>query len=494
MDGTKSNHDEAEPRDEDTESVVQSFHSSSTYTYEGCGHEPYDTFKHKICQLSQDIGAGEIELLDRIRGGSFNRVVPIAFNTKTNPTPTKAIFRVPRGIEFDEGQEEVAQRERVEDQVATFSLILRKSLPAPRIIAYDASFDNVIKTPFTLYELAEGTRLDAVYKTFSLAQKLQFADDFAKLLSDIEAVQFENAGLLRYARSGSDDDRTRKQNIGQRFELDVEIARFYAGDLQWTDNPLIRIQPTSSLTNLIDELLTANVALEKQLDGPNSDAIWYEYEFLRSAFEGMKEQGVFGVADVTLGTVLPNVLYHGDMAGRNILVTRPLASIDGQDAEWTINSVLDWDDARSVPRVLARQPPTWLWEMNSDELSINAKRFDDVDFDPIPQCSGNNLKIKSQFEEAFVRYTARYIPSYNIEMYHDEAYGRGRWIRRLWLLLLYGPRAYKFWERVALLEEEWPSKYTSHESPKISRNLRYRLHASSIKTRKVLSSSGCCFM
>ena len=40
--------------------------------------------------------------------------------------------------------------------------------------------------------------------------------------------------------------------------------------------------------------------------------------------------------------------------------------------------------------------------------------------------------MKTYFENRFVREKQLYDPSYSMDTYMQEAYGKGRWIRRLW--------------------------------------------------------------
>ena len=80
-----------------------------------------------------------------------------------------------------------------------------------------------------------------------------------------------------------------------------------------------------------------------------------------------------------------NVLWHYDFSAQNIKLRNENSSLEEgfgtstrQDlpeannvhnqspakddaGRWVISEVTDWDDALSIPLVIARHPPTWLW-------------------------------------------------------------------------------------------------------------------------------------
>src|SRR5947207_12624811 len=81
-----------------------------------------------------------------------------------------------------------------------------------------------------------------------------------------------------------------------------------------------------------------------------------------------------------------NILYHCDLEPRNILVVPVYDDIKTRtEQRWRISSVLDWDDALSVPAVLTRMPPVWLWDFSEDDSDDEAIPKDyDGDFDLLP--------------------------------------------------------------------------------------------------------------
>lgn len=76
-----------------------------------------------------------------------------------------------------------------------------------------------------------------------------------------------------------------------------------------------------------------------------------------------------------------SVIWHWDFSARNILIDLmdPVTEISScniadtgdtasrtQAAEWIVSGVIGWDEVKSVPLVLSRKPPYWLWADEED--------------------------------------------------------------------------------------------------------------------------------
>lgn len=71
-----------------------------------------------------------------------------------------------------------------------------------------------------------------------------------------------------------------------------------------------------------------------------------------------------------------------------------------------LRSVLDWDDVLSVPLVLARKPPSWLWfDEDKRTLHWSANRDTKPERDPTP----DELLIKGHFDQLMSRASPTYI-------------------------------------------------------------------------------------
>jgi hypothetical protein len=117
-------------------------------------------------------------------------------------------------------------------------------------------------------------------------------------------------------------------------------------------------------------------------------------------------------------------------------------------AEWAITGVLDWDDVLSVPLVLARKPPAWLW-FNEEERNT----WDgNTDANPHRDLTEDELLIKAHFDQIM----ARADPTYMEDTYH-----RGVWLRALARFGLYGFGDGQDWKRYSGFVREWDEYYAS---------------------------------
>lgn len=87
--------------------------------------------------------------------------------------------------------------------------------------------------------------------------------------------------------------------------------------------------------------------------------------------------------------------------------------------KWVISSVLDWDDVLSVPLILARKPPSWLWR-NEEKLKRGWSGNRDA---PLQRdLTQDELLIKAHFDQIMTCANRNHV---------DDAYHRGPWLRAL---------------------------------------------------------------
>lgn len=161
-----------------------------------------------------------------------------------------------------------------------------------------------------------------------------------------------------------------------------------------------------------------------------------------------------------------NILFHCDLEPRNILVKASSNDVEtSNNQNWRITSILDWDDALSLPPILTRKPPVWLWDFSDDDPDSESIPDDyDGDIDLLPadwyaessgRLSEEDLLIKLHFEECYVRKLKIHSPGMDMGIYYDEAYGKGQWIRRLARFALHGFSDSQDLKRLQRFEEEW---------------------------------------
>lgn len=115
--------------------------SNSTVYYE---QEPFESYKLKVVKLCQDIGYGTPSEIERIEGGSYNRIIGVAFSSSERHD---YVLRIPRHVlDADEAHE-------IKDQVAVLRYLSRYDfLRVPSIAKYDLSKSNALDCQYVLQE------------------------------------------------------------------------------------------------------------------------------------------------------------------------------------------------------------------------------------------------------------------------------------------------------------------------------------------------------
>ncbi|KAF2239095.1 hypothetical protein EV356DRAFT_502042 [Viridothelium virens] len=426
------------------------------------GQEPFTTYKEKIHRLVTDLGATEIESVERIKGGSYNRIAAITARFGEQKSTTKAVFRITRSAYVSWSQElkekKIFEQENdILDHAAIHAALTGRGIPVPRILAYDATHSNVIEAPFTLQQFAYGTRLDHIFDEMTVDEKLSIAGQIANLLGQMEFVRFEGAGTVHHgvSRSRAHSRYPLKMNVFDPIPDDLaEKLKFTTsvGEGHGRKNDR-RID--GAYEYIVDAV---NFRISEEYEAVEPSLELMVLERTKEIVEQMKDTGIFNFHDDPYPQ--PNVLYHWDLEPRNILVKRTHPS----GKVWEISAIVDWDGARAVPPVLARRPPAWLWDKCKSDRSSSVYSFDD-DWDNMPlnryaddsdKITEEGHCIKNHFYNCFVKKMALHYPGYSKSRYLDEAYGRGRVIRRILPFTYCSSGRYnEYWERFAQLSKEW---------------------------------------
>jgi len=117
------------------------------------------------------------------------------------------------------------------------------------------------------------------------------------------------------------------------------------------------------------------------------------------------------------------------------------------EGNWVVSGVLDWDDAMSVPLVLARKPPSWLW---LDEENRDPSWTGNRDVKPKRLLTEDELLIKAHFDHIMARASPSYI---------EDTYRRGPWLRALARFAIYNFEDGVNWNRYDGFVEEWEEYY-----------------------------------
>lgn len=391
-----------------------SLSTTSTIEY---SHEPFSTFAPKVCKLCLAIGLGEPVKVERMAGGEYNRVTKLFFDTGNGPCRfPECVLRNPREVPTDDDPAD-AKKKEIKDQVTVLRLLDREKLmPVPTVLAYDSSSDNAIESPYVFQTCCPGERLSEIYYELPIDEKLEITKLVADLIIRIERVIFPVSGRLISA--GDLPDRC---NDFSTLRTSIGLAPFrLSPDANFPSTP-----SSPSLDDLLGSLINTQISLARDMTLP-----WVIWSRLRQIMLEMKERGL-------LDDKQP-VLWHWDFASWNILVQK-------EDNRWAITAILDWDDAMSVPRVLSREPPIWLWHGNDQNLSAIRREQDML----VPsELTPEQQLVKNQFDS--------YMEA-RVSNYSDDAYNRGRWTRRLAKFALAGFRDEREWEKCMRFMKDWES-------------------------------------
>ena len=464
------------------------YNSTSTYVYagsDGKGHEPYETFQTKVLDLTREICDAQEVQLQQKRGGSYNRVVIVRAIAASEKIA--GIFRIPRNPQLPEDEENRKQEVdvNIQDQVAVSQLLQVHQIPAPNIIAFDASANNAIGSPYVLLELATGVALEDVYGDFSLQEKKQIAESLADFLARMEQVRFSQCGAVRAESRGRTGTPIKASTLTSPIDKLLTIVRGFdtAGIFGYGTAKDDTTYASTSAQELIRDLLKAHLELAVSDWDAESEAKWGAscdvelWRGLRTIFEEFCGLGFFSELDENSHT--GSILYHWDLEPRNILVRRIDAekeTLGGQDAEpaehskaiWIIDKVIDWDKVQAVPPIFARKPPVWLWDFLHEQYCSKPDKYEeftyDGDVDLLPASrydhgqstfSPDDRALRTYFEECFAGTMQKIYPGYNIEAYRDEAYGRGSWVRRIARFALNDLGSGEDIKRFERLKQDW---------------------------------------
>ncbi|KAI0882489.1 uncharacterized protein GGS22DRAFT_195765 [Annulohypoxylon maeteangense] len=337
----------------DSDSDVESDVSSIIFN----DQESFTTFRFRVIDfVIQRIWpyATAEEITVEQMSGEENRIIKVSRQPVGKPESREQyVIRIPK---YDIGQ--------LNSQVANLRFLrLHGKIPAPIILTFDKTSDNILGSKFIIQDYIPGTNLLSSYSSLTHEQRCRVARELGCVYHELLATRSDTPGFLTLSRSGTSPLRI--------VPLEGKIKKFNGS----YDNP-----PTAPDVHkcLVDVFLKRWVILDEPLPGNNS---WPRLrDKLCQVASEMKAGGWFRDCHTSLA--------HLNLVPRNILVnpttdtTRPI-----------ISGILDWDSSVFVPQFMGCQPPMWLWAWNNggyqDESQANA-------MPPTPEAR----QLKRRFEEA----------------------------------------------------------------------------------------------
>ncbi|KAL9595198.1 MAG: hypothetical protein Q9219_006592 [cf. Caloplaca sp. 3 TL-2023] len=337
------------------------------------------------------------------------------------------ILRVPRRPAFRESDGQCAA---IENDVVLLRF-LADQLAVPRIKAYSATTDNALNTPYTVQTKLAGVSLNHVYRDLTYEERLPIIDEFVELMVKIEDVMFHKAGHLAapappYAAAGLNASVTA-----------VPVINLFGKSVQELSNDPQTIEDREGFDLKAFLISYLNSWIEKETIREETSE--YDSPILPSLREllvildDLEREGAFR------GAPNPIVLHHWDLEPRNIMVQHV-------NDKWRITGIIDWDGALALPRPLARQPPEWIWDFDTRPPYTRYLNNDHYSHEHL-SIQGKALKAHFDMKAADA-----------LPQYLEDAYGMGKWLRRIWTFAKGGPNSNWYIDLIRKLPSDWKAR------------------------------------
>ncbi|KAL8773222.1 MAG: hypothetical protein Q9209_001898 [Squamulea sp. 1 TL-2023] len=401
---------------------------SSTVVY---SHESYEIFEPRVQQLCRHLWplAAEAESfeVERLKGGSYNRVIGIKTPPSTGEAQRMYILRIPRF--------EIAQQQR---EIAILRYVRQHtSIPTAEVIFSDSTTQNPLNEPYMIQTRIAGQSLQHVYPTMNHEQKRAIAKQWGQLVLSQRTVQNNSSGVVD---ATTDEDGT---IIFAIHPYDVYLE-------QKPDPVDVRLSPTQSILEMfVTQFERWDAAAVQSSRAPASEFRPDHWDRLAAIAKDMDATGMFKDSCFTL--------CHLDLHPRNVMVDiQP-------DGAAKITGVLDWDSAVFAPDFVVCTPPSWIWAWKDDE----DEPLDEADTMPD---SPEDQTLKRDFEDA--------VGNELLEAFYAPQY---RMARQLFDIALDGIRTNVAFEEAHELMKDWAEFQSgpTSSSPKTQVDLS-ALHLSSI--------------
>ncbi|KAI4127973.1 MAG: hypothetical protein LQ338_002939 [Usnochroma carphineum] len=391
-----------------TNSDVSNVSESSTVLYSQVPFDEYVPTVRKLCQKLWPSTAGDYDI-ERLKGGSYNRIIAITTPSSTGDAGRSYILRVPR---FDEGQQEreLAIHRYVREHT---------SIPLANIVFSDPTSGNPLGSPYVVQTRLSGTNLVLAYRSLTYEQQKAVLQDFAKILLALQAVKNRNWGIVE---ATAEEDGNRIYSVC-RFDITSNLIED-VDDVDPSSDP--------SVLNMLLTQFKRWLAYALQLDPDDILSKDYYAQLSKIARE-MDEAGLFE----------DNSFYltHLDLEPRNMLV-----EIGAENAA-SISGVLDWDSAVFAPIFASCKPPSWIWAWDEEE-DEDERKANDVPPNP------EQRELKQIFEEIMG-------PAY-LKYAYEPQYRMARW---LFNVAIHGLGSSSVIEEAEHFFKEWAEFTGSIDSP-----------------------------
>ncbi|KAI1077216.1 hypothetical protein F5B20DRAFT_593032 [Whalleya microplaca] len=367
--------DQRQQNEFEDDAGVDNMSQASTDHY--LDHEPFETYQGKVlklCHLLWSEHPAEGFSIERLRGGSSNRIIGIRvtdaggrpsghsdLGTTSHPNPSQpaskcALIDSDSSVAAKPRQEtalpETSDKQsenlnlpsgnyilrvprwgsqNFEHEIAMLRLVKRSvAVDVPLAIHFDITNgdSNPLGSPYVLQHRVPGERLDDVWCKLNHTQRLLIGLDLARLYIQLMKITNTSGGIPDFKQPPTAD--------GMLKTYDYE----FPSDNTESKNVIIPQPP-------VDMLCERLARWGRDYPNANGDSPYY------GAIEMVRHMQATNGTFESTGPLY--YLNHGDLFPRNIMVELPT-----QNSAF-VSGVLDWDDAHFAPAVVSFAPPAWLW-------------------------------------------------------------------------------------------------------------------------------------
>jgi len=310
---------------------------SREFSIDNYGEEPFETFQEKVRNLLSRLWPwlpSSNYILERIKGGGYNRIVSIKvfedfledFTAwdKRQGTASSYILRIPRYAFLSDVQYEVTILKFASRHI---------NHKVPKVIQFDTSDRNPLGRTWMLQERLPGRPLCNLYGFLNIEQKQSAVRCVSALLLDIFNITSKYAGIIS------------KKNTDYDFVHEVKVNQILVPwDLEGgvpDANPAV---PQTTRDFLLS-LCRRQYDVHRSDNNHEYNSVWNGFE---TVIDKMSMRGFLPVEDSFH-------FCHGDFQPRNILVE----IVD--DSSIRITGIIDWDRACFGPKFVATTSPYFFW-------------------------------------------------------------------------------------------------------------------------------------
>ena len=371
--------------------------------------EPFNEYKAKIDQALKDINMPDFDVQEIHHGYKFQNCVYALKSSKDEAE--QYILRVPLcpTVRKNDGKCEAIEND------AFLLEYLQGKLPVPKVKLVSATKGNALDTPFMVQSRLPGQSLDGLYADLKHEERMAIVEQVVDLIAQLESIQFDTAGT--FASSSAD------------------VRIFDGGNTEYLKLPSTSLDRRgTNLKAFLISHIQSWVQEELKLEGSEEKSLTISsWKGMLAMLETLDQEGTFAQSPY------PIVLHHWDLEPRNLLVEQD------PSGAWRITGIIDWDDALAVPRPLARRPLDWIWDFDSEGFT----RYMDTDHHPKLDLSDDRKELKARFDT---------LAAEKLDGYLEDAFGNGRWMRRIWQFAKGGIYCTWYLDLVELLFKDWEAR------------------------------------